>query len=152
MRGTSSLFCCFLSKKDQKVIFQREFEQKPIIIQQQFSKNVTFFMRCILSLFCSFLTKKRTEGEIFERNWTKAPYYTGALSLKCNVFYAWYIVFILLLKKKTKCEISESIWAKTPYNTATISLRCNVCYARGIAFILLFFFKDFRENLSKNPS
>ena len=25
--------------------FQREFEQKPLIIQQQFSKNVTFSMR-----------------------------------------------------------------------------------------------------------
>ena len=43
MRGTSSLFCCFLSKKDQKVRFQRQFEQKPLILQQQFSKIVTFF-------------------------------------------------------------------------------------------------------------
>ena len=48
MRGTSSLFFFFMLKKKQKVRFQRdfsEFEQKPLIIQQQFSKNETFFMR-----------------------------------------------------------------------------------------------------------
>ena len=35
--------------------FQREFEQKPLIRQQEFSKNVTFFMRGTSSLFCCFL-------------------------------------------------------------------------------------------------
>ena len=140
--------------------FQRQFEQKLLIIQRQFSKNVTFCMRGTVSLFCCFLSKKeRTKGDISQRNWTKTPSNTATISLKCSAFYARYIVFILLffVKKRTKGEILERIWAKTPYNTAPILKKCNVFYARYIVFILLFFVKkknkrwDFRENLSKNP-
>ena len=58
----------FVKKKHQKVRFQRECEQKPLIIQIFFLTNVTFFMRGTSSLFYCFLSKKRIKGEIFERN------------------------------------------------------------------------------------
>ena len=82
-----------------------------------------------------FVQKKK--GEILERNWSKTPYNRAIISLKCNAFYARYIVFILLIfvKKRPKGEISERIWAKTHYNTATIFKKCNVFYRRYIVFI-----------------
>ena len=44
MRGTSSLFCCFLSEKRPNGDILERIWAKTLIIQQQFSKNITFFM------------------------------------------------------------------------------------------------------------
>ena len=37
-------FAVICQKIEQKVRFQKEFEQKPCILQRQFSQNVTLFM------------------------------------------------------------------------------------------------------------
>ena len=39
-------------------------------------------MRGISSSFCCFLSKKRTKGEILERNWAKTPSNTATIFLK----------------------------------------------------------------------
>ena len=44
--------------------FYTKIEQKPHIIQAQFSQNVKFFMGGKSSLFCCFLSNIRTQGEI----------------------------------------------------------------------------------------
>ena len=67
MRRYIVFILLFFVKKNQKVIFQRDCEQKPLTLQQQFLTNVTFFMRGTSSLFYCFLSKKRTKVEIFER-------------------------------------------------------------------------------------
>ena len=43
MIDTSFFFRFFLSKKEQKVRFQTDFQGKPNIIERQFSQNVTVF-------------------------------------------------------------------------------------------------------------
>ena len=108
------LFGCFLWKKWTKVEILRvwsrkplilhinwkrkkseiltKLEQKPKIIQGQFSKNITLFMRGASSLFCCFLSKIRTKGEISDRIWAKTPYNTVTIFTKCSVFYASYMV------------------------------------------------------------
>ena len=45
MRRYIVFILLFFVKKNQKVIFQRDCEQKPLTLQQQFLTNVTFFMR-----------------------------------------------------------------------------------------------------------
>ena len=81
-------------------------EQKPDITQGQFSKNITFFMRGTLSLFCCLLSKIRTKGEISDIIWANNPYTTATIFTKCNVFYASHMaetwVFTHKLKKNKR--------------------------------------------------
>ena len=106
------------------------------------------------------INRKRTKGEILDKNCAKTPYNTSTIFTKCNIFYARHIVFILLFlsKIRTKGEISDIIWANNPYNTATIFTKCNVFYARHMAKTWVFTHKfkknkrwDFWRKLSKNP-
>ena len=104
-----------------------------------------------------FFVKKKNKRWDFREKLSKTPYNTGTIFLKCNVFYARYIVFILqfFVKKRTKGENSERIWAKAPYNTARIFKKCNVFYASYIVFIFQLFVKkrtkgENSENFSKN--
>ena len=74
------------------------------------------------------INEKRNKGEILNKNWAKNPCNAGKMFTTCNIFYATYIIFILLLlsKIRTKVKIYDGIWAKTPYNTVTIFTKCNV--------------------------
>ena len=74
-------------------------------------KNATFFTLGTSSLFSCFLSKKRTKCEVAERNWAKTQNDTATISLKCNVFYGRYIVFISLFfvkKKNTMCDLRDN--------------------------------------------
>ena len=68
MQVTSSLFCCFCQKLEQKVRFQTEFEQKPRIVQGLFSQKITFCMRGTWSIRRFYSIKIEPKGEILDKN------------------------------------------------------------------------------------
>ena len=74
MRGISSSFCCFMSKKEQKVRFQREIEQKTQYNTATIFLNVTFFMR-------------GTKGGNSDQLSAKTPCARAIILKKCNVFF-----------------------------------------------------------------
>ena len=158
-------------KKNKRWVFSKKLSKNTYNTATIFT-NCYVFMRGTSSFFICFCQKiekkgeilhikwKRTKGEIFDRNWAKAPCNTATIFTKCNVFYARYIVFIccFLSKNRTKGENSYRIWVKTPYTSATIFTKCNVCYARYIVKRWDFTQKNeknkrwvSRQKLSENP-
>ena len=70
-------------------------------------------MRVASSLFCCFLSKKEKKVK-FHSKIEKKKHNTVAISLKCNVFYARYIVFILqfFVKKERKISFQRKLEQK----------------------------------------
>ena len=88
------------------------------------------------ALILLFFVKKRTKGEILERIWAKTPYNTATIFKKCNVFYARYIVFILLffVKKKNKRwdfreNLSKNIFIIRQHLTKKVTF-FNLCWLK----------------------
>ena len=82
----SSLFCCFLSKKEQKVRFQTDFQGKPNITERQFSQNLTVFNLRYSVLFYQVFSQKRNKREISGRFSGKYPYNRTTMFPKRNGF------------------------------------------------------------------
>ena len=114
--------------------------QKSLIIQQQFSKNVTFFMKGSSSSFFCFLSTKRKKGENSQGNWAKTQYNNAKISLKCNVFLfeVHRLYFAVFCKKRTKCEISERMWANTLIIQQQFSK--NIMFFMKVTSSLFFYF------------
>ena len=118
-------FRCFLSKKEQNVRFQNDYQGKPLIIERQFSQNGTVFMVGTACFFNWVLVEKQRENSgRFSR---KAPYNRTTIFSKRNGFYDRCFLFfdVFLSKKRTKGEISDRFSAKTPYNRMTIFTKRN---------------------------
>ena len=63
-----------MSKKEQKVRFQTEFQGKPNITERQFSQNLTVFNLRYSVLFYQVFSQKRNKREISGRFSGKYPY------------------------------------------------------------------------------
>ena len=125
-------------------------------------------MKGTSSLFCCFLSKIRTTGEISDRIWAKTQHSTVTIFTKSNVFYERYsqnvdfthklkkIIFFrqltgvpayrlshtwtsclfccYLSKNRRKGEISDRIWAKTPYNKVTFFFKDDTPRIKNVTF------------------
>ena len=76
----------FCPKKEQKVRFQTDFQRKPLIMERQFSQNVTVFMLGTACFYNWVLVKKRTKREISGQFSVKTPYNRAAIFSKRNGF------------------------------------------------------------------
>ena len=69
MRNTSCFLAVFRKQIEQKVSFQRAFDQKPRILKQRLSQNVTLFMKgtsCKVETLLKNL--KGAKGQFSNRN------------------------------------------------------------------------------------
>ena len=109
MPGTSSLFRCFFCQKlERNVRFQTEFEQKPRIIQRQFSQNLTFFMRGTWSK-CRFYSSIEKNQKV--RFWTEIEQKSNIIqrqfSRNVTFFYERHILFfwVVFREKKNRTKV-----------------------------------------------
>ena len=72
MIGTICILDMFLTNKEQNVDFQTNFKRKPIIIERQFSQNVSVFMLGTGCIFNWFLVKKE-RNVIFQADLREIP-------------------------------------------------------------------------------
>ena len=72
MIGIIFILDLFLSRKEQNVCFQKNYQRKPIIIERQFSQNVSVFMLGTGCIFNWFLVKKE-RNVIFQADLRESP-------------------------------------------------------------------------------
>ena len=110
MRGTSSLFFCFLSKfRTKGGISDIIWANNPYTTATIFTKCNVFYARYMAKTWVfTHINWKRTECEISDRNWANTQYTRAIFFTKCNVFLlgAWSLAFF---SKNTRWELRQKL-------------------------------------------